>query len=52
MQMDASRQCSVCYALLQDQGGGNLRLVQRDSRFLTDTVNRYATIGLKELAGA
>lgn len=38
------------YTLLQDHGNGHLRLVQCDSRFLTDPETRYATIELELLA--
>ena len=38
------------YALLQDYGHGQLRLIQCGSRFLPDTETRYATIELELLA--
>lgn len=50
LQTDASRLNGIGYALLQDHGGGHLRLVQCGSRFLTDTETRYATIVLEMLA--
>lgn len=50
LQTDASRLYGIGYALLQDHGGGHLRLVQCGSRFLTDTETRYATIELEMLA--
>jgi len=50
LQTDASRLYGVGYALLQDHGGGQLRLVQCGSRFLTDAETRYATIELELLA--
>lgn len=50
LQTDASRLYGVGYALLQDHGGGQLRLVQCGSRFLTDPETRYATIELELLA--
>ena len=50
LQTDASRLYGVGYALLQDHGNNNLRLVQCGSRFLTDAETRYATIELELLA--
>ncbi|XP_045114017.1 uncharacterized protein LOC123506168 [Portunus trituberculatus] len=50
LQTDASRLYGLGYALLQDHGGGQQRLVQCGSRFLTDTETRYATIELEMLA--
>lgn len=50
LQTDASRLNGLGYALLQDHGGGHLRLVQCGSRFLTDAETRYATIELEMLA--
>ena len=50
LQTDASRLYGLGYALLQDHGGGQFRLVQCGSRFLTDTETRYATIELELLA--
>ena len=50
LQTDASRLNGLGYALLQDHGNGNLRLVQCGSRFLTDAETRYATIELEMLA--
>ena len=50
LQTDASRLYGVGYALLQDHGGGQLRLIQCGSRFLTDAETRYATIELEMLA--
>lgn len=52
LQNDASRLYSIDYALLQDHGGGKLRLVQCTSRFLTDAETWYATMELKMLAMA
>ncbi|XP_076036799.1 uncharacterized protein LOC143022463 [Oratosquilla oratoria] len=50
LQTDASRLYGLGYALLQDHGEGQYRLVQCGSRFLTDTETRYATIDLELLA--
>ena len=50
LQTDASRLYGLGYALLQDHGGGQLKLIQCGSRFLTDTETRYATIELELLA--
>lgn len=50
LQTDASRLNGIGYALLQDHGQGQLRLVQCGSRFLTDAETRYATIELELLA--
>ncbi|XP_045105438.1 uncharacterized protein LOC123500957, partial [Portunus trituberculatus] len=50
LQTDASRLYGLGYALLQDHGGGQQRLIQCGSRFLTDTETRYATIELEMLA--
>lgn len=50
LQTDASRLNGLGYALLQDHGGGQLRLIQCGSRFLTDAETRYATIELEMLA--
>ena len=50
LQTDASRLNGIRYALLQDHGNGQLRLVQCGSRFLTDAETRYATIELEMLA--
>ena len=52
LQTDASRLHGLGYALLQDQGGNQLRLVQCGSRFLSDAETRYATIELEMLAAA
>ena len=46
LQTDASRLYGLGYALLQDHGGGQLRLIECGSRFLTDTETSYATIEL------
>ena len=48
LQTDASRLYGIGYALLQDHGGGKLRLIQCGSRFLTDMEARYATIELRD----
>ena len=50
LQTDASRLHGLGYALLQDHGNGQLRLVQCGSRFLSDAETRYATIELEMLA--
>lgn len=50
LQTDASRLHGIGYALLQDHGQGQTRLVQCGSRFLTDAETRYATIELELLA--
>ena len=50
LQTDASRLFGIGYALLQDHGGGRLRLVQCGSRFLADAETCYATIELEMLA--
>ncbi|XP_064116655.1 uncharacterized protein K02A2.6-like [Macrobrachium nipponense] len=50
LQTDASRLYGLGYALLQDNGRGQMHLVQCGSRFLTDTETRYATIELELLA--
>lgn len=50
LQTDASRLYGIGYVLLQEHGGGKLRLVQCGSRFLTDAETRYATIELEMLA--
>lgn len=50
LQTDASCLYGLGYALLQDHGGGQFRLIQCGSRFLTDTETRYATIKLELLA--
>jgi len=50
LQTDASRLNGVGFALLQDHGSGQLRLVQCGSRFLTEAESRYATIELELLA--
>ncbi|XP_064083925.1 uncharacterized protein K02A2.6-like [Macrobrachium nipponense] len=50
LQTDASRLYGLGYALLQDNGRGQMRLVQCGSRFLTDTETRYANIELELLA--
>ena len=50
LQTDASRLHGLGYALLQDHGGGQQRLIQCGSRFLTDAETRYATIELELLA--
>ena len=52
LQTDASRLYSIGYALLQDHGQGQMRLVRCGSRFLTDAESRYATIELEMLAVA
>lgn len=52
IQTDASRLNGIGYALLQDHGQGRTCLVQRGSRFLTDTEMRYCTIELELLAAA
>ena len=50
LQTDASRLNGIGYALLQDHGGNQHRLVQCGSRFLSDAEVRYATIELELLA--
>uniref|UniRef100_A0A0P4VQ24 RNA-directed DNA polymerase n=2 Tax=Scylla olivacea TaxID=85551 RepID=A0A0P4VQ24_SCYOL len=50
LQTDASRLYGVGYALLQDHGDGQWRLVQCGSRFLADVETRYATIELELVA--
>ena len=50
LQTDASRLYGLGYDLLQDHGGGQLRLIQCCSRFLTDSETLYATIKLELLA--
>ncbi|MFV0366579.1 MAG: RNase H-like domain-containing protein [Mangrovibacterium sp.] len=50
LQTDASRLYGIGYALLQDHGSSQLRLVQCGSRFLADAETRYATIELEMLA--
>ena len=50
LQTDASRLYCAGYALLQDHGSGQFRLVQCGSRLLTDAETRYATIELELLA--
>ncbi|XP_064103421.1 uncharacterized protein LOC135213372 [Macrobrachium nipponense] len=50
LRTDASRLYGLGYALLQDNGRGQMRLIQCGSRFLTDTETRYATIELELLA--
>lgn len=52
LQTDASRLYGLGYALLQDHGHGQKRLVQCGSRFLADAETRYATIELEMLAVA
>nr|XP_027229813.1 uncharacterized protein LOC113821505 [Penaeus vannamei] len=52
LQTDASRLYGLGYALFQEHGHGQLRLVQCGSRFLTDAESRYATIELEMLAAS
>lgn len=52
LQTDVSRLHGIGYALLQDRGGGHIRLIQCGSRFLTETETRYATTELELLAVA
>ncbi|ROT64583.1 hypothetical protein C7M84_017472 [Penaeus vannamei] len=52
LQIDASCLYGLGYALFQEHGHGQLRLVQCGSRFLTDAESRYATIELEMLAAS
>ncbi|XP_069978514.1 uncharacterized protein [Penaeus vannamei] len=52
LQTDASRLYGLGYALFQEHGHSQLRLVQCGSRFLTDAESRYATIELEMLAAS
>ena len=50
LQTDASRLYGIGYALFQDHGGGQLRVIQCGSGFLTETETRYTTTELEMLA--
>ncbi|ROT64663.1 hypothetical protein C7M84_017381 [Penaeus vannamei] len=52
LQTDSSRLYGLGYALFQEHGHGQLRLVQCRSLFLTDAESHYAKIGLEMLAAS
>ena len=50
VETDASRLYGLGYALLQRDNNGNLRLIECNSRFLSETEGRYATCEIELLA--
>ncbi len=50
LETDASRTRGLSYALLQQDPDGNWRLIEAQSRFITETEARYAMIELELLA--